>query len=129
MGHFIALHGQDQLGQMMLTLSASCRLARGLHCGQHERNQNPDNRNDNQQFDQGKTSLTKTYHGAAPKPERGISVSILCVLAKGEDRPRHWASIRTSLVVDSSDGSTISTVSLPVQSWTGFAGGDPVKSV
>jgi hypothetical protein len=51
-GIMVSMHGQTNLFQIVLALSASCRLAPGLHGRQQQRDQEADNRNHHQYFDQ-----------------------------------------------------------------------------
>ena len=51
----IILYGDADLFQIVRALSASGRFAGGLNGGQQQSDQNPDDRDDNQQFHKGET--------------------------------------------------------------------------
>jgi hypothetical protein len=54
---FVVVQGQGELLQMIDALAPPGGFSGGLHRGQQQRDQNPDNRDHDQQFHQGKTSF------------------------------------------------------------------------
>ena len=55
-GH-VRVAGRAQVAQVIGALASSSGFAGGLHGGQQQRDQDPDDRDDHQQFDERKTVL------------------------------------------------------------------------